>query len=172
MLVAALGCNLAWEIIDAGVYLLARLHDQGSKIEMLRALRDASDPASARQLLSDALPPLVASIITPDQIKFIGDKLRQSPKPSARPQLTKKDVLGATAICALSFLSTFPIVIPFMVMADARLALRTSNVIAIAMFFLCGYALGIHSDLRPWLMGLLMVALGTAMVGVAIALGG
>jgi hypothetical protein len=32
MLIGALGCNLAWGIIDGGVYLLARLNERGRAI--------------------------------------------------------------------------------------------------------------------------------------------
>ena len=62
MLIGALGCNLAWGIIDAGVYLLARLHDQGRKILILLAMRQAPDLGTAQRIIADALPPVVASI--------------------------------------------------------------------------------------------------------------
>lgn len=32
MLVAALGCNLAWGIIDGGMYLMGTLHERGRKL--------------------------------------------------------------------------------------------------------------------------------------------
>jgi VIT1/CCC1 family predicted Fe2+/Mn2+ transporter len=72
----------------------------------------------------------------------------------------------------LSFLSTFPVVIPFLLLGDARLALRVSYAVAIVMLFCCGYVFGIHSGLRPWAAGLAMVAVGGALVGIAVALGG
>jgi hypothetical protein len=40
------------------------------------------------------------------------------------------------------------------------------------MLFLCGFIFGRYSGFRPVAMGLSMVALGGALVGVAIALGG
>jgi hypothetical protein len=40
------------------------------------------------------------------------------------------------------------------------------------MMFLCGYAFGLRASIRPWPMGLLMVAIGGALTGIAIALGG
>jgi VIT1/CCC1 family predicted Fe2+/Mn2+ transporter len=90
----------------------------------------------------------------------------------ARPRLTKSDWLGALGLCLLSFLSTFPIVVPFLFIGDARLALRISNAVAIAMLFLCGYVFGRCAGFRPVAMGVSMVALGCVLVGVAIALGG
>jgi hypothetical protein len=90
----------------------------------------------------------------------------------AHPRLTKNDWLGALGICLLSFLSTFPIVVPFLFISDARLALRVSNAIAIAMLFLCGFTFGHYAGFRPVAMSLSMVALGSAFVGIAVALGG
>ena len=86
--------------------------------------------------------------------------------------MTRRDGLGAIGFCLLSFLSTVPIVIPFILIGDARLALRVSNAVAIGMLFVCGHALGRYAGFRPWVTGLSMVAIGAALVGVAIALGG
>ena len=172
MLIGALGCNLAWGIIDAGMYLMARLHEQGRNILMLRAAREASAPEAAQAAIAGALPPLLASVLTQEQLELMRQKLRQLPEPPMRPSLTKKDWVGAVAVCLLVFLSTLPVAIPFMLTSDARLALRVSNAIAIVMLFLCGYLFGRHAGLRPWLSGLSSVAIGSVLVIVAIALGG
>ena len=172
MLIGALGCNLAWGIIDAGMYLMARLHEQGRNILMLRAARAASDLDAAQAAIAGALPPLLASVLTQEQLELMRQKLRQLPEPPMRPSLTKKDWVGAVAVCLLVFLSTLPVAIPFMLTNDARLALRISNAVAIAMLFLCGYLFGRHAGLRPWLSGLSSVAIGSVLVVVAIALGG
>ncbi len=169
MLVGALGCNLAWGIIDGGVYLVARLSERGRAILSWRAVRAAD--AGAARIVADALPPPLASVLEPAQLELIRQRLSQAPEP-ARPHLTKSDWLGAAAICLLSFLSTFPVVIPFLLFAEARLALRVSNAVAIALLFLCGFMLGRYAGFRPMSMGLFVVALGGAMVAVAIALGG
>ena len=60
----------------------------------------------------------------------------------------------------------------FIFISDAKLALRVSYAVAIAMLFCCGYAFGVHSGIKPWPAGLSMVALGSALVGIAVALGG
>ena len=112
-------------------------------------------------MIADAMPPLLASILPPDQLELMRQRLLQLPEPE-HPRLTKRDGLGAIAICLLSFLSTFPIVIPFILISDARLALRLSNAVAIAMLFVCGYAFGRCAGFRPWATGLSMVAVGAA----------
>ncbi len=172
MLFGALGCNLAWGIIDAGVYLLARINDRGRKILTLRAMRQAPDLETAQRIVADALPPLLASVVPPEQLELMRQKLHQSPEPPGRPALMQRDWIGALGLFLLSFLSTFPIVIPFIFISDARVALRVSNAVAIVMLFFCGYAFGYRSGLCPWAAGLFMVAVGSALVGVAIALGG
>jgi VIT1/CCC1 family predicted Fe2+/Mn2+ transporter len=172
MLIGALGCNLAWGIIDAGMYLMARLHEQGRNILMLRAAREASDPNAARDAIADAMPPLLTSVLPQEQFESIRQKLRQLPDPPKRPFLSKNDWVGAVAICLLVFLSTLPVAIPFTLIDDARLALRVSNAVAIVMLFLCGYLFGHRAELRPWAAGLCSVAVGSVLVAVAIALGG
>jgi hypothetical protein len=171
MLIAALGCNLAWGIIDGGVYLMARLNKRGRALICWRAVRDTKDVESARRIIVDALPKLLASALEPTQLELIRQQLRQLPEPE-RPRLTKGDWLGALGLGLLSFVSTLPIVIPFIFIGDARLALRVSNVVAIAMLFLCGYVFGRCAGFRPEAMGFSMVVIGGALVGVAIALGG
>jgi VIT family protein len=172
MLIGALGCNLAWGIIDGGLYLLARLHERGSNILMFMELRKAPDPDAARRIISDALPPKVASVLPQEHLELVRQKLLQTAEPPARPRLTKDDWLGALGICLLVFLSTFPVAVPFLFIGDAWLALRVSNAVAIAMLFLCGYAFGHYAGLRPWPTGLAMVAVGGVLVAITIALGG
>jgi hypothetical protein len=172
MIVGALGCNLAWGIIDGGVFLIARLTERGRAAMTLRAVRTAGDVDTAQRIIGDAMPPLLASALAPDQREGMRRKLLEMPEPSSRPRLTRDDWRGAAAICLLSFCSTLPVVIPFMLISDVRLALRASNAVALAMLFACGYALGTHSGLRPWSTGLAMIGAGGALVVIAIALGG
>lgn len=172
ILIGALGCNLAWGIVDGGLYLLARINEQGGKILTLRAVRRALDPETVRRVIADALSPELASVLPSEQLELMRQKLRQSPEPPGHPRLTKDDWLGALGLCLLSFLATFPVLIPFIFLSDAKLALRLSYAVAIVMLFCCGYAFGYRSGLRPWAAGLSMVAVGSALVSVAVALGG
>ena len=48
MLIGALGCNLAWGIVDGGLYLLARINERGGKNLIFRAIRQAPDAAKTR----------------------------------------------------------------------------------------------------------------------------
>ena len=79
MLIGALGCNLAWGIIDAGVYLITRINTEGRIIGAVRAIREADDGNVARQILGDSLHPLLASALSKDQLELIRQHLRQMP---------------------------------------------------------------------------------------------
>ncbi len=172
MLIGALGCNLAWGIIDAIFYLMNTLGQRGHGIVALRGLRKTSDPVEARALIEEALPPALASALEPADYERLRQRLATMPEPPARAPLHRDDLRGAVGVFLLVFLSTFPVTLPFFFMQDAMWALRVSNAIAIALLFVGGYKLAQYSGFRPWRTGLAMVGIGVALVGLTIALGG
>jgi hypothetical protein len=172
MLLGALGCNLAWGIIDAVFYLMGCLAEKGRGLATLRAVREAADPGQAQRLLADALPPVVASVLEPTELESVRVRLKQLPEPPRRAPLDMDDWRGAVGVFLLVFLSTFPVTIPFMVMVDAGPALRVSNAIAVVLLFVAGHAFGRITGRRPMWTGSAMVVLGSMLVGITIALGG
>jgi hypothetical protein len=172
MIMGALGCNLAWGIIDAALDLMGRLEERGRNLLMLRAVRQAGSAEEARHLMATELPESLASVLSLGGAESLRQKLLLLPEPPDHPALTMDDALRAAGICFWVFGSTFPVVVPFLFIDDVQLALRLSNAVAIAMLFVCGYALARRTGLRPWPTGLLMVAIGCTMVAVAVMLGG
>ncbi len=172
MLIAALGCNLAWGIIDAVFYLMSCLNEQERGLVMLRALRKTNDPLESRRIIASAVPPLLASVLQEAQFEAMRERLKQLPGPPAHARLAKDDYLAAVGVLLLVFLSTFPVAIPFIFIQQPRLALRISNAVAIAMLFAAGYAYGYRSGFRPSTVGLAIVVIGLAMVAITIVLGG
>jgi VIT family protein len=172
MLVGALGCNLAWGLIDAILYLMACLAEKGRSLATFRAVRGTQDASRRQQLVADALPPLVASLLKPEELEEIRARVLQLPEPAEPEPLQTRDYVGALGVFLLVFLSTFPVAIPFMVMTDARSAMRVSNAIAIVLLFLTGYAFGRISGRHPLWVGCGMVVLGLLLVGLTMALGG
>ena len=172
MVIAALGCNFAWGIIDAGMYLMARLGERGNNFLMAKGIREAPDPKSAHRIIANGLPAVLASVFGPAQLELVREKINQMSPSDMRPKLTGRDFVGASGICILVILSTFPVVLPFVVFEDARLAVRLSNAVAIILLFVCGFLFARYAGLRPWATGLIMVAVGVAQVSVAIVLGG
>ena len=146
--------------------------DRGADLLALRRVRAASAPEEARAVIVDALPPVIAATLQPEELERIRQKLAAMPEPPSRAPLRSDDFRGAAATFLLVFASTFPVVLPFFFVHDAMRALRISNGIAIVLLFLAGYKLAQASGFRPWLMGIVMVGIGVALVGMTMALGG
>jgi hypothetical protein len=172
MLIGALGCNVAWGIIDGVLYLMGSVAEKGRLLLTLHAVRRSARPEESQRLIADALPSTVASVLTPSEFESIGERLRALPEPPERVRLGREDWLGALGVFLLVFLSTFPVALPFVFVQSAGLAMRISNLIAVVMLFGMGYAFGRISGGRPWLVGISMVILGSVLVALTIALGG
>lgn len=171
VLLGAIGCNLAWGLIDGVFYLLANFTERARGLAILHAVRGAQPDVSQRLLL-EALPTPVASVLTSHEIDALRERLRQQPEPPTRVPLEGKELKGAIGVFLLVFLSTFPVVIPFLVVPQPALALRTSNAVALVMLFVTGWSLGKYAGRPAWLVGLGTVGLGVVLVAITIALGG
>jgi hypothetical protein len=172
MLIGALGCNLAWGIIDGVFYLMGCLADRGTGLATLRAVRTATDPEVAQQTIARALPPTVASILEPAELESIRRRLVALPEPPAVARLDGKDWLGALGVFLLVFLSTFPVAVPFLFVANVARAMRLSNAVAIVMLLVTGILYGRQVGRSPFGFGLAMVFLGGLLVLITIELGG
>ena len=172
MIIGAIGCNLAWGIVDAIMYVMNSLAERGRSLVMFRKLRAEREPAAARRVIADALPPLVAQVSTQEELESLRQRLTTMPEPDRHAALNRGDLLAALAVFLLVFLSTFPVVLPFFLVSDAVRALRFSNAIAIFMLLVGGYEYGRYAGFRPWLAALVMVTIGLVLVAATIALGG
>ena len=172
MIIGAIGCNLAWGLVDAIMYVMNSLAERGRSLVMFRKLRFERDPAGARRVIADALPPLVAQVSTQEELESLRQRLTTMPEPDRHAALNRGDLLAALAVFLLVFLSTFPVVLPFFLVSDAGRALRFSNAIAIFMLLVGGYEYGRYAGFRPWRAALVMVTIGIVLVAATIALGG
>ena len=171
MLIGALGCNIAWGLIDGIFYVMIGFADRGRDARALQAVRNADDPAHAKALLAQTLPDEVAAVLTEEQLERVRITLKQAPAPIP-PTPGIRDLLAGLAVASLVFGSTLPIALPFLLFQDGQLAMRVSNGIAIAMLFVAGALYARVVGGRAWLIGGTMVVLGIALVGMTIALGG
>jgi len=171
MLAAALACNVAWGLVDGVMYVLTSIAGRARVALVFRGIR-AADPATARAIVLAALPEGAAAITDEAEADRMVARARALPESRRPPSLTAADLRGAVSSCLLVVLATFPPTIPFLLVEDAARALRISNGLAVVSLFLAGYSLGKATGVRAWLFGLVMVILGSALVGLTIALGG
>jgi hypothetical protein len=172
MLLGALGCNLAWGVIDGCFYLMGILAERGRHLKLARRLRTTTDTAAIAGMMKEVMPEGVVDVMSPTELLSLRDRITALPDDDRRTWLTGEDLLGALGVLLWVFLITFPVALPFVFVTDAVVALRVSNGIAIALLGLIGYTLAVYAGFRRWRTSLFMVLFGMAMVGLTIALGG
>jgi VIT1/CCC1 family predicted Fe2+/Mn2+ transporter len=174
LLVSALGCNLAWGIIDAIMYVMNCMTERAGKARLIHAIQQAPDAGSALDIIRSDIEPLFETLTGPQDremlCRSILGYLAHSRAPKTR--VTGEDLYGALASFWLVFMSCLPAALPFLVFSEPTRALRVSNALLIAMLFIVGRMWAQHAQTSPLVAGLVMVAIGLALVGVAILLGG
>jgi hypothetical protein len=171
LVVAAIGCNLAWGIVDGVMFVMMGLVERARGRRLLHDVR-VSDAARGRDLLARELPSLISSTFDDDEMETMRVSVLKVPEPEGS-LLTGDDVRGGVAVAVLVFLSTFPVVVPFLWIDDQRIAVRTSNAVALVMMFWCGHQLGGYAGIRRrWTVGVAMAAVGVVLVALTIMLGG
>jgi len=172
MFIAALGCNLAWGLVDAVMYLVRTVTDRGRLLTLIRSVRDAPDAETGRRLIGSSLSQVAAGLVSTAEIEAMRVRIVALASLPPRPKLKREDLIAALAIFLIVVASTFPVVLPFMLFDDVGTAKNASRAVALAMLFVGGLALGKYAGYGSWKVGLLMAGLGTALVIAINALGG
>lgn len=172
MFIAALGCNLAWGLVDAVMYLVRTMADRGRWLTLVHAVKGAPDPEVGRRLIAESLTHTAAGLLAAPELEAVRSRMTAMRDVPERPRLARNDYLAALAIFVIVVLATFPVVLPFAFIDDVRTAKNVSRAIAVAMLFAGGMVLGRYAGNGNWRVGLAMAGLGAAIVAAINALGG
>jgi hypothetical protein len=172
LFVAALGCNLAWGLVDAVMYLVRTVADRGRRLTLVRSVRAAPDAPAGRALLERSLSRTMAGLVSTVEVEAIRSRIVALPSVPEKPALGWADLRAALAVFAFVVVATFPVVLPFALMQDVATAKNLSRAIALIMLFLGGLGLGRYAGYGSWKVGVLMAGLGTLLVGAIKLLGG
>jgi VIT1/CCC1 family predicted Fe2+/Mn2+ transporter len=174
LLHAAIGCNIAWGIIDGVMYVMNCVVVRSSRVRFLQAVQSAPDATAAQAIIRDEVEPEIGSVLGPEVCDSLYQSVRKRLGEAGVPviRITREDLFGAIACFWLVFLSCLPAAVPFLFFSTPERALRVSNCLLIAMLFLVGQRWAKYTSLNRVLSGLVMVAIGLALVGVAVLLGG
>ena len=172
MFAAALGCNLAWGLVDAVMFLVRTVTDRGRSLTLVQSVRAAADAETGRRLIERSLSRTVAGLVSSTEIEAIRGRIVALSSVSPEPTLGRNDLLAAVAIFLIVVASTFPVVLPFCLIQDVGTAKTISRAIALAMLFFGGLALGRYAGYGSWKAGFIMMGLGTGLVVAINALGG
>jgi len=172
LLWAALGCNVAWGLVDAIMYLMNVALERGHAITMIKKIHASSDPAESGQILKDEMQPGIAGLMTDQELSELSNRLNKLPVPSKKDVITGTDLLAGVQIFMLVFLCTFPVAIPFGIFDNLEVAMRASNGVALFLLFIGGFLLAKYAGFRPGITAMLYTLIGVALVALTIALGG
>jgi VIT1/CCC1 family predicted Fe2+/Mn2+ transporter len=172
MMIAALGCNLAWGLADAVMYLLRTLVERTRNRTLRANLLGTSDVSTGQALIADALPPRLATVVGADELEMLRRRVIECSSIPMQPRLGWKDFEGAIGVFLLVVLSTFPLVVPFLLLEQTAPAIRVSNLIGLGVLFIAGWVLARYAGAKPWQGAIALTVTGALLITAIIALGG
>lgn len=172
MMIAAIGCNLAWGLADAVMYLVRTLTERTRSRTLLARLRGGADAATGRAIIAETLPHGIAAVASAEFLEGLRRDLVEGPVQPRHSRLGPDDFKAAFGVFLLVVLSTFPLVIPFILIDEPWTAVRLSNLVALAMLFAGGWLLASYAGGSRWRGGAAMALVGAGLVGAIMALGG
>jgi VIT1/CCC1 family predicted Fe2+/Mn2+ transporter len=174
LLIATVGCNIAWGLIDALMYLAGQRFELGRRARLVDAIRAEASEEKAAQRVAQEFDELLGRVTEESDRASLYRKIVRSVREGEAPpvRLTREDVSGAVASFLLVFSCSIPAALPFFFFDEAWVALRVSNAILIGLLFVVGYRWARHTNLPPVRTGLSLLVGGLGLVAVALALGG
>jgi hypothetical protein len=175
LVLAIVGCNMAWGVIDATLFVLNKLFYRSRHARFFRTVKDMRSEAEALAAVTEefGLEDEPLAVHPEDRARLYRSLLALSERATPiRKGLRRQDLAAAIIVFALVSAMAVPGVIPLLLLADPNLALYVSNGVLILLLFVVGYWWGGYTDAPSWRVGLTAMLLGVFMVLVAVALGG
>jgi len=151
---------------------MSSILSRGHGLSVLKKIKLTQDKETSRELIKDELPPLISSILEPEEIDELNVRLVKIDTLPLKKEKTVSDLRAALIIFLLVFTCTFPVVLPFIFLNNTALALRMSNAIALLILFVGGFSVGKYAGFHPFLTGTMLTVLGIILVAITMALGG
>ena len=171
VMIAALGCNIAWGLVDAVMYVVRSTTESARLRELGRRIREA-DAASGTAMIARDLPEHLVPIVGPAELAGIRTRLLSLPPDDSR-LLSARLLLEAAGVFALVVIATFPVVVPFFVFDDLATAMRAARIVTLVLLAIAGFCLARYAGYRrPWVTGLAMSLFGAVLIVAVMALGG
>lgn len=172
LLWAALGCNVAWGLVDAIMYLMNVAIERGHALSVIKQLHESKIPSETCQILKNEIQPGIAGLMTDQELTTLSERIKKIPIPSHRNLITGVDIWAGLQIFLLVFLCTLPVAIPFSIFDHLDIAMRVSNGVALLLLFIGGYLLAGYAGFKRLLTALAYTLIGVLLVSLTMALGG
>jgi len=172
LLWAALGCNVAWGLVDAIMYLMNIAIERGHSITVVKMIHATKNKSEAGQILKDEIPPGISGLMTDLELGELSSRVKSLPVPLKKHLITSTDLWAGVQIFMLVFLCTFPVAIPFGIFDNLEVAMRVSNGVALLLLFMGGFMLAGYAGFKRGITAVLYMLIGVALVAITMALGG
>ena len=174
LLLAAVGCNIAWGLIDALMYVMSAVTARARSGMLVDRIRRTADREQALAIAGDEIDARLGALLTPRvRARLAADVIEATRRFEPRASvLTGADIRGGIACFWLVFASCLPAAIPFLIFSEPITALRVSNALFLAMLFVAGQIWSAYTGTNWVFGGVFAVGLGLIMVLIAILLGG
>jgi hypothetical protein len=174
MLIAVLGCTVAWGIVDGVTYILGNLMNRGARGRLIMTLRDEPDDMKTLAVVTSRIDAVFGDLLTSEQRQqvhrwMLDGVMRVEPEPV---HLKKEDLYTGLACFLIVFGAAIPVLVPFIFIKNESLALRVSNALILAMLFAMGWRWAAFANLSRVKTGLSLLAIGVVLVVITVALGG
>ena len=174
LLVAAIGCNIAWGIIDGALLILGRVFERGRAARIGQVIRRSGSEQDAIAAVASELGETLEPITSPGARESLYRDVVTRVQGAAPGQagIRGDDWSAALAVFLLVFFASLPAALPFLVIEDPWIALRVSNALLIGLLFFAGFRWAGYTSINPWRAGIMLTVVGILLVAAAIALGG
>jgi VIT1/CCC1 family predicted Fe2+/Mn2+ transporter len=174
LLIAVLGCNIAWGIVDGVTYILANLMNRGARARLIATLKKSPNDPIATELANSRIDAVLGELLTPAQRQQLHQWVlegveRVEPEPI---RLTKADLYTGLACFLIVFGAALPVLLPFLLIPNEFVALRVSNGLTLAMLFMIGWRWAGFANMSRLKTGAALLAMGVVLVVITVALGG
>jgi VIT1/CCC1 family predicted Fe2+/Mn2+ transporter len=177
----SLGAGVAWGIIDAILYILVVVFQKHRYARIAGKIRSAKDESEALGTIQEDLEDSIVGTLDAEDQKSVYRLVLHAQRRSSdtrythQPQtiaVVREDIFGAFQVFLAMLLATLVVVVPLWVIEPPHLAVIISNLLAFFVLFLVGYTWAKYTYIRKIWFGVVMVAMGAAIVGVSLVLGG
>ncbi len=174
LVVALLGCNLAWGIIDGMFYLVGTRFGRNQAAHLIRRLRRAHSDEDALALIEREVALDETLLTNPRDRARLRQLLVQvlARADGRRARNTPREFAAAAVVCALVTVSAVPGVVSLLLNEDAQTAQVVANVAQVGLLFWIGHTWAGFTGAARVGTGVAVALLGLALVTVAVLLGG
>jgi hypothetical protein len=174
LLIAILGCNISWGIVDGVTYVLGNLLNRGARSRLIHQIKSNPNDPHVSQDIASRIETVLGELLTPQQSQNLQQWIMQGaarvePQPT---RLKKEDLYTAAACFVIVFGAAIPVLLPFLLIKNEVTALRVSNGLILAMLFAIGWRWAPFANMNRVATGLGLLSLGVVLVLITVALGG